>query len=73
MRLRAAERFDLLRALLFGRAAAVSAGAAGLSRLLYFGFFGNSLRTGGKILRWRERRHKDCVAAFFIFALWNIC
>lgn len=37
MRLRAAERFDLLRALLFGRAAAGSAGAgaAGLSLLLF--------------------------------------
>lgn len=41
--------------------------------LFFFGFFGDSQRTGGEILTCGERRHKDCVSALFIFALWNIC
>lgn len=41
--------------------------------LFFFGFFGDSQRSGGDILTCGERRHKDCVSAVFIFALRNIC
>lgn len=65
--------FDLLSALLFDRAEAHGQLRAQRSCLkVSFWRLGDSKRTGGEILSRRERRHKDCVSACFIFALWNI-